>query len=469
MLREHGRGFSRLRLILYMFVGGIAYAVLAMAPRLQREGIDTDWGLASLIGLGALVVCGWPFLLRRFGVFHSQRRTGLSSRVGQLFLANLAGSMILAGVAFVIDAPVSPLMPIGVGAVLFGFHIAIELPTFYVLHVLRRSGRNFRNVLVVGAGPRAHETMTAIETHPEWGYRIIGFIDDGMDEFQPAVPADRIFKYIDAPKILREHTVDEVLVACPRSMLSSIAPIVNESMLIGLPVTLLTDLFGSHLPAAKIGHFDGMSTLTFAPVHHGEVELFVKRGMDVLGSLLGLAIAAPLIAVAGVLIRLTSNGPIFFRQVRSGRNGRSFEILKLRTMVPDAEARRADIMHLNEMDGPVFKIHDDPRITPLGTVLRKWSIDELPQFWNVLCGDMSLVGPRPPTPDEVAQYQGGDRRRLSMRPGITCLWQISGRNELSFEDWMKLDLEYIDTWSIRQDLRIIARTVPEVLSTRGAC
>jgi exopolysaccharide biosynthesis polyprenyl glycosylphosphotransferase len=468
MLRKLGRGFSRIRLILYMVVAGFAFVGLASRPELQRAGFDTDHGAATMFVLGGLVTLGWPLILRRFGVLLSQRRMSISKRIGQIFLANAAAAMILAGVAFVIDAPISSLMPVGIGAALFAFHVAIDLPTFFVLRLLRRSGRNYRRILIVGAGPRAHAALREIEDHPEWGYRIIGFVDDGGSNFNPAVPADQVFKFMDAPQILRDQIVDEVLIACPRSMLSEIAPIVAESTMIGVPVTLLTDLFGSKLATPRVGQFGGTATLSFAPANHGEFELLLKRAIDVLGGLVGLAIAAPLIALSAGLIRLTSDGPVFFRQVRTGRNGRSFEMIKLRTMVPDAEARRAELMHLNEMDGPVFKIHDDPRVTPVGGVLRKWSIDELPQFWNVLLGDMSIVGPRPPTPDEVAQYRGSDRRRLSMRPGLTCLWQISGRNQLGFDDWMKLDLQYIDSWSLGEDLRIIAKTIPEVISARGA-
>ena len=167
-------------------------------------------------------------------------------------------------------------------------------------------------------------------------------------------------------------------------------------------------------------------------------------------------------------IRLDSKGPVFFRQIRCGLNGRHFEMLKLRTMVADAESRKHELLERNEMDGPVFKMKRDPRITAVGHWLRKLSIDEFPQFWNVVKGDMSLVGPRPPTPDEVVHYQGDTRRRLSMRPGLTCYWQVSGRNELSFAEWIKLDLLYIDTWSLMNDAIIILRTIPEVLRARGA-
>ena len=467
VLREYGRRLSRIWMAVYVIAGGAAFALLTLATG-QWHSEMTRYDLVTLGILAVAVTLGWPMILARFGVYESQRRQRLAGQLRRLFLADALGTLVLSALSFILDAPVGPLLPLILGAVLFVFHLCLHLPAFYLLHALRRSGRNFRNILIIGAGPRARRTMEAIGEHPEWGYRVIGFIDDGATEFTPAVPVERVYKYADFPRIVRDRTVDEVLVACPRSMLSALAPIVNECALIGVPLTMLTDLFGDQLPPPRVGRFADMSTLSFAPVHHNELEMLAKRAIDVVGAAAGLLISAPVVAAAALVIRVTSSGPVFFRQIRSGMNGHPFEMLKLRTMVEDAEERKESVIHLNEMDGPVFKIEKDPRITPVGHILRKWSIDELPQFWNVLIGDMSIVGPRPPTPDEVAQYRGSDRRRLSMRPGLTCLWQISGRNEIGFEEWMKLDIQYIDSWSLANDLRIMARTVPEVLLARGA-
>jgi lipopolysaccharide/colanic/teichoic acid biosynthesis glycosyltransferase len=182
----------------------------------------------------------------------------------------------------------------------------------------------------------------------------------------------------------------------------------------------------------------------------------------------GLLLSAPLLVAAGIAVKVNSEGGVFFKQIRCGKHGRPFYMFKLRSMVRDAETRKAGLVLENEMDGPVFKMKDDPRVTSVGRHLRRWSLDELPQFWNVLRGDMSLVGPRPPVPHEVAEYETFDRRRLSMRPGITCLWQVNGRNEIaSFTDWVKLDLEYIDTWSLWLDVKILMKTVLTVLHGSG--
>lgn len=204
------------------------------------------------------------------------------------------------------------------------------------------------------------------------------------------------------------------------------------------------------------------------PAPEGFYLRFGKRCLDVIGASVALILGAPLLALLAALIRFESRGPVFYRSVRIGRGGRPFVFYKLRSMVKDADRERQRLAHLNEADGPVFKIARDPRVTRVGRFIRTTSLDEIPQFWNVLKGDMSLVGPRPPIPEEVAQYEPWQLRRLDVRPGITCLWQISGRSRLGFEEWMRLDLQYIKRQSFLLDVRILVRTIPAVLSREGA-
>ncbi len=194
----------------------------------------------------------------------------------------------------------------------------------------------------------------------------------------------------------------------------------------------------------------------------------MKRIVDLVGSAAALVVSGPIILAAAIAIWLEDGGPIFFRQTRCGLYGRRFSMIKLRTMCVDAEEKKAELEELNEMDGPVFKVKLDPRITKVGAFLRRYSLDELPQFWNVLTGEMSLVAPRPPVPQEVVHYEISERRRLSMRPGITCIWQVGGRNEIGFQEWVKLDLQYIDHWSLGLDIKILAQTLPAVVLARGA-
>ena len=221
------------------------------------------------------------------------------------------------------------------------------------------------------------------------------------------------------------------------------------------------------IEVAKVSGFDvPMIGMRRTPTSQG--RLLLKRLLDLTGAVFGLLVLSPLMLVVAIIIRVDDPGPIFFSQVRSGRNGRKFRMHKFRSMVVDAEKLKAKLMAHNEMDGPVFKIKHDPRITKIGRFIRKTSIDELPQLFNVLVGEMSLVGPRPPLPSEVAQYKPWQRRRLSVKPGITGPWQVSGRNEISFEQWMEMDLAYIDNWSLWLDIKIILMTVPVVLLKKGA-
>jgi exopolysaccharide biosynthesis polyprenyl glycosylphosphotransferase len=203
-------------------------------------------------------------------------------------------------------------------------------------------------------------------------------------------------------------------------------------------------------------------------LNNNRFGLFLKRSLDVFGAGLGLLAISPILMVLGLIIKITSRGPIFFAQERVGQNGQIFKMYKLRSMRTDAEAQKAFLMAKNEADGPVFKIKNDPRITPIGRWIRKYSLDELPQLWNVFSGDMSLVGPRPPIPTEVAKYTAWEKLRLTIKPGLTCIWQVSGRSKIGFQQWVMMDVEYIRSWSLMLDIKILSRTLPAVLKGDGA-
>ncbi|HLU48759.1 MAG TPA: sugar transferase [Planctomycetota bacterium] len=275
------------------------------------------------------------------------------------------------------------------------------------------------------------------------------------------------------PDLLRAHSIEEVVVTLPvatekqHEQIRQVVEICEEA---GVPVTISSPLF-DRVNARPIvrREGDGRYALSFDRADRHPLERATKRTMDIAGALLALSVFALPMLVIAILIKITSpRGPVFFVQERCGLRHRRFRMLKFRTMVPNAETMRVELAAQNEMDGPVFKIRNDPRVTPVGRILRKLSLDELPQLFNVLRGDMSLVGPRPPLPSEVAEYEPWMRRRLTVPPGLTCTWQVSGRNGISFEQWMRMDLEYIDTWSIWRDIALLLRTIPAVLSTRGA-
>ncbi|MFP6685262.1 MAG: sugar transferase [Polyangiaceae bacterium] len=467
MLRQRGRQIYLASVALDGAVVVLLFAVMCVRM-LRGPGANTSLGFLTLFCLAAASGLAWPLIMGRFGVYKSQRRDHIGQIVPRLLASSSLGGLLLSSAAFALDAPVVHSFPMLLSLAIFTTLAGLRIPLYFALNVARRSGRNTRQVIIVGAGPRAASALSTIEQHPQWGLRVLGFVDDCKNDFAPSVPADRIDKMSELPSLLRDSQVDEVLVACPRSMLEMVAPVVDECVTIGVPVTLLTDLFGDELPPPRAGRFDAAGTISFAPVHHNELELAIKRGMDLVGGVVGMVASLPLLAAASIAIKLDGGGPVLFRQWRCGVNGRPFLMWKLRTMVDHADEMKGDLLHLNEMDGPVFKIKNDPRVTRVGAVLRKWSIDELPQFGNVIRGDMSLVGPRPPTPDEVVQYEGRQRRRLSMRPGLTCLWALKGRSDISFDEWMRLDLEYIDNWGLAEDLRIVGRTLPLILTGRGA-
>lgn len=324
-----------------------------------------------------------------------------------------------------------------------------------------------RFVVVVGVGALAARLQSRIREHPEWGLRIACFLEDGQETVSPEIDHALIHKVVDIRPVLRDAVVDEVVVALPVAQLGCLPQVSVACREAGVALHLLADLFDDGTPRASVDRIGALSVVRFSQDRPTQ-ELVLKRLFDLAAAVVLLAAASPVIALAAAAIAATSRGPVFFRQRRCGLNGRNFEMLKLRTMVVDAESRLAELAHLNEMSGPVFKIRRDPRVTPVGRWLRRLSIDELPQLWNVVRGDMSLVGPRPPIPHEVALYDTPHLRRLSMRPGLTGAWQVSGRNRVSnFADWVRLDLDYVDNWSFGLDLRILIRTIPAVLRATG--
>jgi exopolysaccharide biosynthesis polyprenyl glycosylphosphotransferase len=466
MLRTNSRLLSSLIIAAdHLVSGATAVAVMALPGMMTGSGDPVPF---RLLGVALVATFLWPLLFDQFGLYGSQRRTELLSLLRRLGIAALLSAATLAVVSTVIAAPLAPQFPV-ICALAQLLTLGVFRTGLYgALRIARRRGRNYRNLLIIGSGPRARAAWQEIQRNPGWGVRLIGFADDSESPFDPELTGAQVYKLSDLPGLFRDQVVDEILVACPRSMLSNISEVIAVCAAVGVPVTLMSDLFGEFLPPPRTASFGQIPALSFSVVHHSQPMLMLKRGFDLTIASALLLVAAPALGIAALLIKATSPGPVLFRQVRCGLYGRRFDMLKLRTMYQDAELRRCEIEHLNEASGPVFKIRNDPRVTPVGRYLRRWSLDEAPQLWNVIRGDMSLVGPRPPIPAEVAQYETFQRRRLSMRPGITCLWQVAGRSTIGFEDWVRLDLQYIDGWSLGKDLRILARTIPAVLRGTGA-
>jgi exopolysaccharide biosynthesis polyprenyl glycosylphosphotransferase len=322
--------------------------------------------------------------------------------------------------------------------------------------------------LIVGTGPQAAEVRAKLDIHEELGMRVLGHLPGPNPAPMTIDPAQLLGTLADLKRIIEERVVDDVVFAIPVVESLSCEREIGWCEEVGVTVHLRADLVRTLFARMYPTDLDGTPMLTVSATPRQPVALLLKRVSDLAGAVVALVVLSPVFALAAILVKATSRGPVLFTQERVGLNGRTFTLYKFRSMYRDAEERRAALASLNERSGPVFKIKDDPRITPVGKWMRRFSIDELPQFWNVLAGDMSLVGPRPPIPEEVAQYEPWQLRRLDVRPGLTCLWQISGRSRIGFHEWMRLDLEYIRHRSLKLDLKILLRTIPAVLSREGA-
>lgn len=332
-----------------------------------------------------------------------------------------------------------------------------------------------KKLLIVGSRSRAKELVTVLQQRALPEYHLLGCLETDKSRLnQKVAPGVAVIGLVsDMREILLGKAVDEVIYAMPLEQVRDIRTHIAFAEQLGVRVRILPDWqiqkIMYHPEAARI-YFDdflGLPTVALSSTPTQELQLFFKAIMDYVGASLALLLLSPLFGVIAALIKATSSGPVFFTQERCGLNGRRFRLYKFRTMVQDAEELRAGLADKNEMDGPVFKMRNDPRLVGIGRFLRKWSLDELPQLINVVRGEMSLVGPRPPIPEEVARYRAWQRRRLSMKPGLTCIWQVSGRNNIDFEHWMRLDLEYIDNWSLLLDLKILLLTMPAVLAGSG--
>ncbi|MCS6846442.1 MAG: sugar transferase [Anaerolineae bacterium] len=335
----------------------------------------------------------------------------------------------------------------------------------------RAQGIGVSNVLIVGAGELGRAVMRTLFARPDLGYRCVGFVDDDPRRGHTDIGRFPALGEVSAlPDLLQRYQVDEVVITLPWSAQPKILELVELCRAHNVRARVVPSLLQINLRKLDVNDFGGIPMLSPRDTQDGisGVNRVIKRSLDVVFGGIFLLLCLPIIGVACLAIRLESPGPAIFTQLRAGRNGKPFKLYKLRSMHKDADQLRDQLMAMNEADGPMFKIKDDPRRTKVGRVLRKLSIDELPQFWNVLKGDMSIVGPRPALLSEVAQYADWHRERLRVQPGITGLWQISGRSELSFDEMCLLDVYYIENWSPSLDLKIMLRTIPHVLSGRGA-
>ena len=467
MLKQHADLFRRLLIFADILLAAAAF----ISAYFLLNQMRVIYPFSYYAGLMPYFIVTWVGLMYFLGMYNSFRTKSLSD-ILSILLRTLAFSFLIFSsmVYFGRLHEVSRALVSFVEVLALGLFLIEKVSIISVLKYLRGKGYNTRNVLVVGTGKRAEDFVKLTESHGELGFKILGFIDDDPADVKESVRRFKVFGgFGDMAGILHNNVVDHVVFVVPRMWFDKIEGLIHLCEIEGIPASVGVDLYELKVAKAKQTEFLGTPMLTFASTSDKAGELFLKRVFDIILSALGLMVLSPVFLITGLIIKRTSKCTVFFKQERCGLNGRKFTFYKFRTMVEGAQEQLAGLQEFNEMDGPVFKMKNDPRVTKVGMFIRRFSLDELPQLWNVLRGDMSIVGPRPPLPSEVDKYDNWQRRRLSMRPGLTCFWQSNGRNEISdFNEWMKLDLQYIDNWSLWLDLKIFLKTLPQVLLARGA-
>ncbi len=453
----------------YSLQGTILYSFANYGP---VEPIDAmSWLLVASIVLHLIL---YPF----YGFYTSLRMKSIFDIIRMVLRSAITEFFVLGALVFLIQAKTTSRYFFATFLALnYGLILAEKVGVRVLLSAIRRRGYNFRQILIVGTGFAAKRVIQTLERNAHWGYVPCGVLYSGANPPDTiavqATPEGRKVPVwgplVDLEKFVKSKVVDEIIFALDRIDPEEVSEQIRLCEKLGVPTRFSLELFDLQNSRVTFSHMDQVPLLTFYTTLRTPFETFVKRVMDIAIAVIGLIIALVLFPFIAVGIRRQSPGPILFKQLRVGENGRLFRCYKFRTMHLDAEARKAELLGQNQMQGPLFKIENDPRVFPFGSFMRRTSLDELPQFFNILRGDMSVVGTRPPTPDEVEIYETRYRKRLSVRPGLTGLWQVSGRNNIrNFEDVLKMDVEYIDRWSIGLDIRIIFKTIWVTVFRRGA-
>ena len=470
------RHLMTLRLILMLADGVVAFTVFMVVSLIRfQEGDPTAvWSVGIDIPIaGTIFAFIWVGVLWAVGLYRLRVRWSLLTEARDIARATVVVVAVTLSMLFLLHQDNVSRLFLGL---LFVAQPAVTLAGRAVLRYwfdsLRRQGRNTNYMLIAGTGKLAQSFADSVERHPALGMRVIGHLTvpesaSGAVDGSSQVSRPVLGTIEQIGEIFRSRVVDEVAVCLPPASAQYLEPIIALAADEGKTVRVPRDPTEEVLSFAVQEEFEGFIVRSVVHDSQRDAELVVKRLVDIFGAAVGLLVLSPLLFITALVISVRDGGPILFRQTRIGRHGRPFTIYKFRTMVADAEDRYAEVASRSDTRGPAFKMVDDPRVTPLGRFLRRSSLDELPQLMNVLAGDMSLVGPRPAPPREVQGYDLWHRRRLSMRPGITGLWQVEARMDDHFDERAELDLRYIDHWSLWMDLRILARTVPAVLNHQG--
>jgi len=445
--------------LLNFFYSGYSFSPLAGEPP-----IEFDFGLLLLLG-GI-----WFVLLNAKKAYDDQVLNSLERQWKAVLRASFWGGLILIflGFTFVYRQAFLPRTQVVVFVPLVLGLLLIGRTSLYWLTLWRHEkGWDRKTVIIIGVGKVAAELMAQIESRAEWGLDVLGFVETKRHPNENLTPV--LGKVEHLCDLLHRYQVDSVIFAVPMQELEFLNDALGLCELEGVETHIASDFFRRIIARVEVDHIHGLNVLTLTTIHRKEWQLFIKRVSDIMIAGFVLIVTSPALALVALLVKWTSPGPIFYTWNVLGLNKKPFTGYKFRTMVMDADHMKGQLWNKNEMQGPVFKIKNDPRITPIGRFLRKFSIDEFPQFYSVLTGDMSVVGPRPGGITEVPKYENWQRRKLSVKPGITCLWQVRGRNRITdFNDWVRMDLEYIDNWSLLLDAKILLKTIPVVLRGHGA-
>ncbi|MBU2623756.1 MAG: sugar transferase [Proteobacteria bacterium] len=479
MLRERSKLITNLHRLLDISLTVAAFVSAYFIKRhllpISLRGLTTEPDYYEVL---FLIIMVWYLCFAYFKLYESYRKQSLPRILLQVIKAVSTGMVFLFLGLYVLKIfDVSQLLLFIFLLLDLGLLLAMKSTIYLVLKKYRSQGVNFRNMLIIGSRERAKELIRNVQSREHSGYRVIGCLEISDSDVGRHVEGGvNIIGTVDNIKeIMLGRVVDEVVFAMPLNMFDDPRPYIVAVEELGIHVTFIPNIYLERLTYRPVRNriqlqpYFGTFAITLASIEPHSDGRMIKSLIDYVAAGIGFIILMPVFLIIAAAIRISSRGPVFYKQLRSGLNGRTFTFYKFRTMLADADEKRRELEDLNESDGPVFKIKNDPRIIPfIGYFLRRTSLDELPQLINILRGEMSLVGPRPPIPTEVAQYKPWQRRRLSMKPGLTCIWQTSpNRNDIPFSDWMKLDLEYIDNWSLMLDFKLLLKTFKVILFGNG--
>jgi len=463
---------QRLRSITTLLDIALTVAAFLISYYIQgevRENFSAD--ILSHLALLPLIIALWGFSLSYFGAYRPPRGTSRFDYGWAVLRAVITGTAILLTLLFVLKIQYVSRAVVVTFAILnvfllVGLRVAIAA---YFRHSLKR-GDNYHKVLIIGTGNRAIHLSETLRRQAEWGLHIVGHLDPDATRTGKEILGSKVLGTLeDIHTVLKGHVIDEVIIAIPRAMIPNVDKIAFACEEEGVKLRMMADVFDVHVARMRLVEVGTVPLLTLESVSQEEWKVLVKRVFDLVAAICSLPIFGPVMIMTAIAIKLDSQGPVFFMQERIGQNKRRFRMYKFRSMVVGSENKLKELEHLNEAEGPIFKIKNDPRVTRVGNIIRKTSIDELPQIFNVIRGEMSLVGPRPMSVRDVDLFDKGiQRKRFSVKPGLTCLWQVSGRSQLPFHKWLELDLYYIENWSLALDLKILFKTIPVVLKGTGA-